>query len=403
MMKKLRIAFVTPEFVSERYFSGGLANYVYRVALALIDRGHEVHVVIPGTPLEDRMFDGIHLHRLPFERLAAVLNVLTFGRLWNTTRALAFAWVSYRFLHRMGWRTTIDIVQAASYKACGIVAAAFKDKRLVTRISSHLASWNKASHLRRNIDLRCLEKLEEIQCRRSPLVFAPSRLIAGIVGKETGRPVKVIRTPFVRETPAAKCDVLGDESLPVNASYILYFGRFELLKGFHVLAQALPDVFRRVPDCHVVCVGSDRPSPLASSMVDYARRLCAGFEGRLRFVRALRHNELYPIIEVSRLVVLPSLIDNLPNTLLEAMALGKPVVGTIGASYDEVIEEGKNGFLVPPGSVSGLADKLVEAWNHPALEEIGKAAARRIADFAPERTVPALLECYAEVMSSGGR
>ncbi len=44
-MKSLRIAFTTPEFVTESYFSGGLANYAHRVAKALVSLGHEVHVV----------------------------------------------------------------------------------------------------------------------------------------------------------------------------------------------------------------------------------------------------------------------------------------------------------------------------------------------------------------------
>ena len=138
-------------------------------------------------------------------------------------------------------------------------------------------------------------------------------------------------------------------------------------------------------------------------MREYARSLCGKDADRLVFIGQTPHEQLYPIIAGARLVVLPSLIDNLPNTCLEAMALGRPVIGTIGASFDEVLTEGETGFLVPAGDVKALATKICEAWTHPRLDEIGRAAKLKAEEFAPERRVHDLLTYYRDILNSSDR
>lgn len=110
------------------------------------------------------------------------------------------------------------------------------------------------------------------------------------------------------------------------------------------------------------------------------------------------HAQLYPVIEGARLVVLPSLLDSFPNACLEAMGLGKPVVGTQGTGFDELITEGETGFLVPPGDAGALAAGLVRAWEHPDRARMGEAARLKASEFSPERTVTTLIEYYREVL-----
>ena len=56
------------------------------------------------------------------------------------------------------------------------------------------------------------------------------------------------------------------------------------------------------------------------------------------------------------------------------MQLGKVVIGTAGTSFDELINEAETGFLVIPNQPEALAGKIVSAWTHPRLDEIGQAA-----------------------------
>ncbi len=134
-------------------------------------------------------------------------------------------------------------------------------------------------------------------------------------------------------------------------------------------------------------------------MAAFARAQCNGFGERLLIVENLPHSSLYPIIDRARLVVLPSMLDNFPNACLEAMGLGKVVIGTTGTTFDELIGDGVNGFLVPPDNPQALADKMIAAWTEPRLAEMSAAAKEQMLQFAPEQTIPSLLSYYSEVIA----
>ena len=170
-------------------------------------------------------------------------------------------------------------------------------------------------------------------------------------------------------------------------------------KGFHTLAQALPRVLEQYPNAYAALVGRDMESSLAPSMADYGRALCESSAERLVLLGILPHRQLYPVIAGAHLVVLPSLIDNFPNSCLEAMGLGKVVIGTLGTSFEELISEGATGFLVSPNNPEALAEEIITAWIHPKLEEMGAAARQNTLEFSPEITVETLLTYYREVLN----
>jgi glycosyltransferase involved in cell wall biosynthesis len=84
----------------------------------------------------------------------------------------------------------------------------------------------------------------------------------------------------------------------------------------------------------------------------------------------------------SRALVLPSFAEGLPIVLMEALALHRPVVSTYVAGIPELVQPGKNGFLVPPGSVAELASALraVVTASTDALTRLGRNGAARVAE-----------------------
>jgi glycosyltransferase involved in cell wall biosynthesis len=395
----LRIAFATPEFVTERHFDGGLANYLNRVSRMLADAGHEVHVVtLSSEDGADFEHAGVRVHRVKLGPGWQSVNWLTRYRLSTTCHWLNLSVQMYRKLRELHRRDPFHVIQYPNYSSCGLFSIPLLRAAHVVRASSYQPALNDAAGLTRSIDIALAEKLEVLQYKLARSAYAPSQALQTLLAGKAAMPrVQLVRSPFYVETRDWDTSIY-DKYLE-GRRYVLYFGRFQLHKGVHVLAQALPRFLERHPDAHAVFVGRDMETPLSSSMAAFARAQCGPSASRLVLIDNLPHRQLYPIVAAARLVVLPSLVDNLPNACLEAMGLGAPVIGTAGVSFDELITDGVNGFLVPPNDPEGLSEKMMSAWVDPRLEEIGGAAKRRMADFAPEKTITALLAYYSEVMS----
>lgn len=102
----------------------------------------------------------------------------------------------------------------------------------------------------------------------------------------------------------------------------------------------------------------------------------------------------------ARALVVPSLVENFPNVCLEAMALGKVVVGTRRSGLEQLIADGVSGILCDPGSPAGLLEAMERAirLSEEQQENIGRMARERIDALRPEKTVGRLLSFYEEVI-----
>ena len=395
----LRIAFATPEYVTEDHFDGGLANYLNRTAKLLAVRGHDVHVVTLSHQ-DERAFDheGVMVHRVMLKPSWYKFNRVTRYSLATTLHWLNVSTQAFRKLRQLHREQPFHVVQYPNYSSCGLLAIPFLRTAHVVRASSYQAAWHDTVGIKRNFDIAVTERLELLQYKMTRNVFAPSAALQKLLAnKLSKRDVRLIRTPFYIESSERDPSVY-DHFLK-GRKYALYFGRFQLHKGIQTLSQALPRFLDQCPDAYVALVGRDMETSVASSMAGYARAQCGSAANRLIVIENLPHSQLYPVIEGARLVVLPSLLDNVPNACLEAMGLGKVVIGTDGTTFEELITDGVNGFLVPPNNPAALAEKLISAWTHPELTAISAAAKQHMQEFAPETTVSQLLDYYAEVLS----
>jgi glycosyltransferase involved in cell wall biosynthesis len=396
---KLRIAFATPEYVTEAHFDGGLANYINRVAKILVGDGHDVHVVTLSLK-DEAEFDhnGVMVHRVMLKPLWHTLNRATRYSLTTTLHWLNFSTQAYRKLKQLHRQTPFHIIQYPNYSFCGLFSIPLLRAAHVVRASSYQPALNNASGVSRNFDSAVAERLEVLQYRLTKNVFAPSGAVQKLLSDKTRvSDARLIRPPFYLETN--EWDNAVYERFLNGKKYALYFGRFQLHKGFHRLAQALPRFLNEHRDAYVALVGRDMETSLAPSMAGFARAQCGSAADRLVLLENLPHSQLYPVVAGAHLVVLPSLVDNAPNTCLEAMGLGKVVIGTHETSFEELIVDGVNGFLVPRDNAEALADKMITAWTDPELPGMSSAARQTMTDFAPEKTVAALLSYYSEVLS----
>ena len=132
-----------------------------------------------------------------------------------------------------------------------------------------------------------------------------------------------------------------------------------------------------------------------------------GFETDTRF-RQFRLNDriedprlLSMFYSVADVLVLPSLQDNFPNVILEAMACGLPVVAYAAGGTPEMIDDGKTGALVPVGDVHALKEAIValmaDRERHATMSQAARA--RAVADFDINRQVESCQKLYAELLA----
>jgi len=238
----MRIAFVTPEYVTETAFSGGgLANYLHRVAHGLVARGHEAEIFTvskkeDGT-IED---DGVKVHRvLPEWKWFFRLNRFL-GHGMPVTKGIIVECYSLRrrFLQRHH-TNPFDIVQAPNFRASGLALTISSPVPVVTRVSSHSRLWDEAYGLERTRDLKMREWLENRAIRRSARVYAPSAFLAKTYTDELGFDVDVVRPPFFLEE--TERDFSAYERILKGLEYVLFVGAIGRLKGAFVLAETARD------------------------------------------------------------------------------------------------------------------------------------------------------------------
>jgi glycosyltransferase involved in cell wall biosynthesis len=113
----------------------------------------------------------------------------------------------------------------------------------------------------------------------------------------------------------------------------------------------------------------------------------------------------WPLLAAADIFALPSLWEGMPNALLEALAAGRPAVATAVGAVPEMVVDGREALVVPPGDTGALARALAELAASPARRrEMGALARQRVEDaYRIEATVAQTERLYDELLASPGR
>jgi glycosyltransferase involved in cell wall biosynthesis len=176
---------------------------------------------------------------------------------------------------------------------------------------------------------------------------------------------------------------------------LLFMGRFSPGKGVEELLEALSGEALSHLQWSAVIAGDGNLPEIRRHQEDAALMSKTIFPGWLSSAQV---NQAY---SKANIFVLPSHIEGLSIALLEAMAHGLAIVATPVGAHAEVIENGKNGLLVPPGDSTALAAALHQVISDKALRRrLGKAARERFMQkYHICRTAEALRSIYIEARS----
>jgi glycosyltransferase involved in cell wall biosynthesis len=170
---------------------------------------------------------------------------------------------------------------------------------------------------------------------------------------------------------------LRGEPQPVSeTNRLVCVGRLCEQKGQLRLLEALSRLAAEGVAFEMILAGDGPMRPAVEAAI---RRL--GLEGSVRITGWLSNDAIRKHLLDSRAMVLPSFAEGLPVVIMEALAVGRPVLSTYIAGIPELVENGAHGWLIPAGSVEALAAALrqVLVTPVPRLTEMGRAGAERVA------------------------
>lgn len=350
-----------------RFHGDSVGSFMEPIAQGIAARGHEVHVVAPWHPKWDRpkIDRGVHFHLF---RYAPIASLNTFGyaegmRADVRLRASAMAVAPLAVV--AGWfkalrvaqkkRATImhahwvipgGVIGAAAARSIPLmislhgsdvfVAERYAAARLAARAAFGRACWVTA----------CSEDLRT----RAVALGATERSSVIPYGVDSDR---FSPDPALRERGR---HMLG---LADNAPLVVAVGRLVKKKGFEYLIDAAAVLRTQHPS---LCVAIAGDGDLEGALRAQARAV--GAADTIRFLGAVAHHDVPALLAAADVAVAPSVhddsgnVDGLPNTVMEIMASGTPLVATRAGGIGSIATDGTTARLVAERDARGLADAI---------------------------------------------
>ena len=194
--------------------------------------------------------------------------------------------------------------------------------------------------------------LERRAIKKADIAYAPSKFLSDCCRGNWRNDVHIVRPPMM-------LDVQSEEKPPIELPkrYFLHFGQIGTRKGSEILATALKKVWKQEPAFTMIWAGKE----ISGGEYECYCKKWGDYTKNILWLGPIKKAILYFILKRAEASVLPSLIDNLPNTVIESLMFKVPVIGFKG-SIDELVEPGVNGELVQMGDESALADSLIKTW-----------------------------------------
>ena len=187
------------------------------------------------------------------------------------------------------------------------------------------------------------------------------------------------------------------------------------LKGFHFMLQAMPKILEKYPDAHLYVAGnniigkgqSKYPYFLrASAYGKYLRKLISSnkLKKKVTMVGMLSEEEMKERLLSSSLFVCPSIVENSPNSLAEAMLLGMPIVAARVGGIPSMIQANKECSFFEGGNSEQLADAIIQMWDEPVISAVygDNAKKHALITHDPDNNYKKLIEIYRTIEGAKG-
>jgi len=368
----MRVCLLTREYPPDTGW-GGIATFSYHLAHGLKELGNEVVVIaLPqGEPCV-RNDDGIEVHRVAGYKVpgefGAIFSSMPYSR--TVLEACTSLWQKFLDLHE---QKPFDVVDTPELLSDGLYTAVTSVAPLVIRLyTPHFKFVAEKLHgTSNNFDHQFVAMLERLAMTQADAITSPSDDLAAFVAQDLGCAldrISIIRNPIDPQVFSPE----GTRALPIaTKKRVLFVGRLEERKGVKYLVQAIPGILKECPDTEFIIIGDDTINEAGGKQSTSAE--LQAFLKHEKALAAVKFIDRVPLADLPAyyrscdLCVVPSLYDNSPYTCLEAMACGRPVVGTSRGGTKEYVTHCESGLIVGPGDSEALQSAVVTLLKNDEL------------------------------------
>jgi len=175
-----------------------------------------------------------------------------------------------------------------------------------------------------------------------------------------------------------------------NVFRVIFSGGMSLRKGVHYLLQAFSEL--NLPNSELLLIGAFN---------DEIKPFFKKYEGKYKWLGHIPQKELYKYYSQGSVFVLNSIEDGFGMVIIQAMACALPVIATTNTGGEDIIRDGKDGFVIPIRDVEKLKEKLVYLYENPEIcRKIGESAKQRVSrGFTWDDYGDKIIKLYADILN----
>ena len=396
---------------------GGIGTYVQRIARLLADCGETVHLIgqlWQGAPrsIEESCRGRLIIHRVPLRASPTFHNTKTrsspeeLNALFESSfSAQSFSWQAGLLAEKLVKEECIDIIEAQEWEAPLYYFQLRRALGLGPKIHIpcvvHLHSPTEfiARHNEWDLGRPALlttKRLEDYSLGAADAWLCPSRYMARQAEAHYGmaeNSVRVIPLPIGDGTLLERTRETWDHGT------ICYVGRLERRKGIAEWMRAAVSIARRYPEARFEFIGAAMGG---ESFVDCT--VPPDLQPQFIFHGVQPREALAGFLRGARIAVVPSRWENFPNTCVEAMASGLPVIASREGGMREMVTDGRTGWLADRPDSEGLVLALERALETPSeqLAQMGAWASSDIHALCDNKSVLERQLDFRDEVSKGG-
>ena len=345
--------------------SGGMANQTLQLAKLLRDEGVTVELIQMNRPYCPRWIGKVRGVRAIFRLLPYLVQ------LWQSANNVQL----YHVMANSGWSWHL-------FAAPAIWIARIRGKPVVVNYRGGEA----------NAFFEKAHRWIRPSLRRADAIIVPSGFLEAVFGKY-GFLADIV--PNIINLTRFSPDTSFSPAEEISPPCILVARNLEPIYDNAGALHAFAIVRRSFPAARLIVAGS---GPERQALQALATEL--GLADAVTFTGRVDNQDMAALYRSADVMINPSLVDNMPNSILEALASGVPVVSTNVGGVPYLVEHEKTALLVPAQNPAAMADAILALFNDPATaKRIRQAGLESVQQYTWARVKNRLLQVYEKILT----